>query len=376
MRLGGEYRDPSRDYPQWHLRKIFLERIERLAPEVLHALRTDVFPLYQQAIAADRYEKKPSAVGPFGDAHLRRQAGPDWLGGRWTGWDPAEDLEDWSPERHRLREALIEWGERFNLTDDWLLDTALRTLRFWMGRGERPTLEELLPEEVELEALAALRSDVFPVWQDVIEKATGTARSHPAWLDLDWRPLRQRVAEEQGGEEETAALRELCRRLHDWAVALGQASEFIWNEPVGNAALERLRTWSERPRRDRFADPYFMDAAQVELFTFRGWAPQWETWNEWKAGLERHAEEYRRAIESQAREAGLIPSPEKRARRSDDPFQHLDWLVRYQVQEWTHERIANEYDRAYDGAVMRSNTVYKAIRRAATLIGLTRRSSL
>jgi hypothetical protein len=104
------------------------------------------------------------------------------------------------------------------------------------------------------------------------------------------------------------------------------------------------------------------------------WQPTLIRWDE----FERHAREamsrYRAEVDAWARERGLERAPEKNApRRSRDPGAHFEWLIRYQVQGWTHAKIAQHYARAYDAAKRSSPTVSRALHETAALIGLTLR---
>jgi hypothetical protein len=109
------------------------------------------------------------------------------------------------------------------------------------------------------------------------------------------------------------------------------------------------------------------------LFVFSArWYPQYESRAEISRWLRKQFEQdltaYLDACETTMEAAGLVRAPKKYPRLRGDARQHLDWLVRFQVQEWSQTRIAQHYERG------NAKTVADALRKTATLIGLTRRS--
>ncbi len=280
-RIGPEYRDPRIDYSRWSAQKLFLERVSELVPETLDSLRQDVLPAFRRAAEATRPSPRPPThVGPFGDPSVRRASPIPWR----TWAQITIDVYAKQPEMSALRDRLSTWSSHWNLTDDWALDSAIRTLRSMEAKSRRR-----------------------------------------ASVDIDGELV----------------------LLPPWVVA----------------------------------------GARIVPFTFerRGWIPQKQQWiayqaetrEEFEHQLKKYRDDWASWLEASGPwRPGLKRSPEKRTRGGDDAFRHSDWLVRFQVQGWTHERIAKEYDRAYDDAVRKTNTVADAIRETAKLIGLTRRSSL
>lgn len=110
------------------------------------------------------------------------------------------------------------------------------------------------------------------------------------------------------------------------------------------------------------------------LFVFRArWYAQYEFRADISRWLRRQFEKeltaYLNAVENQMKTAGLVRTSTKRPRRSGDPLQHFDWLVRFQVQCWTQARIARE------NGHLDISTVAQALRSTAEHIDLTRRST-
>ncbi len=89
IRLGGGEYDGG-EMATWEARMRFLDAVADVRPEVLESLRDDVLPLY------DSWD----LLGP-NDVH------------------------------GDLRDALEKWTERFNLSFNWVAETALATLRAW-----------------------------------------------------------------------------------------------------------------------------------------------------------------------------------------------------------------------------------------------------
>lgn len=88
----GEYATPHLEASE--ARSIFLAVIEEVAPEVLEALRNDVYPRYIE-------------LGPL--------------------FSP-RDLNEVPGE---LREALEKWASQFSISAEWVLEQALATLDLW-----------------------------------------------------------------------------------------------------------------------------------------------------------------------------------------------------------------------------------------------------
>lgn len=98
-------------------RNLFLSAIEKISPELIENLYSQVFPVYKKA--------------------------------REKGWNPVEfeeiEFDAWGPDvddrfiaRRNLKAALLEWAERWNIKwakenvlADWIFDQALGTLYLW-----------------------------------------------------------------------------------------------------------------------------------------------------------------------------------------------------------------------------------------------------
>jgi hypothetical protein len=156
-------------------------------------------------------------------------------------------------------------------------------------------------------------------------------------------------------------------------------------EPCSACALAPLQAWATKWG---LTDSWALETARAtlkfhaaipELRTYRQWpwmalGARWEpaewpiliTWDplrEREAAFRQRVDVYIGQIHMRAKGLGLLKSPEKR-----EP-EHVLWLVRYQVNDWTYEQILDEY-RSPDTDI---STVEKAVRETARLIGLTLR---
>lgn len=105
-RVGAQYRSADRDRVRWTLRQAFLRKVESVAPHVLQDLLDNILPVYRGAVTE-------GAIPALWQ----------WDRPRWEAVEPAQ-----YPHTARLRTEILSWGTRYCLTDDWLLDVALRTV--------------------------------------------------------------------------------------------------------------------------------------------------------------------------------------------------------------------------------------------------------
>ena len=147
VRLGfGEFAPPGElSQSTWDARRIFLEEIEDLAPEVLRALREEVFPHFEPPIEwvvdnrlspADRSAEVNRQL-----LYLIRGEQPpapsNWLL-RWVTKllrlirGRAEQAVYRRAEQDPvLKDRLVTWATKFRICEDWVLKSALGTLAFW-----------------------------------------------------------------------------------------------------------------------------------------------------------------------------------------------------------------------------------------------------
>lgn len=148
MSLGGDYREKgARDRTRWEARKLFLDKVAELAPDVKASLFDDILQTYREAYQKTQPPpEQVSPAGPFGE-EVVRQHPPEWVSWQWREDHWNGDDSDWPPELSQLRKQVLDWAQRWNLQDPWVLDAVLRTLRVWHKRidpGTSPESEQPL----------------------------------------------------------------------------------------------------------------------------------------------------------------------------------------------------------------------------------------
>jgi hypothetical protein len=185
-------------------------------------------------------------------------------------------------------------------------------------------------------------------------------------------------------EKRSSFAKELREALRAWGRRHNLTDDWLFD-----IALRTLSNWQEweeatRERGDSedpwhptrpssFADPLFVDIACGD-FRFRhdAWVPTWEPWQEYhhaaRAKFEEALRQYREEQERIAKQGGFVLSPEKR-----EIERHLEWLVRFQVTNWTYKKIVDE-NTGRRAASLDIRGVQRAVHDAAELLGLTLRT--
>jgi hypothetical protein len=192
----------------------------------------------------------------------------------------------------------------------------------------------------------------------------------PPWSVYRWEPREGRAL---WSELPTGFAEELVP-LRDAVLAWGRtyALSDNWMLDVAMSTLQEVVFLGDSVT--AFAAPQFMALVIRKPFEFRSWKLEWETWSEYEVAALEALREYRARCEAEAVKDGLKRSPVKNAPKgTKNVDMHFEWLVRWQVQEWTHKRIAIHYGRAVEGRM--AIGVATAVRNTADLIGLTRRTS-
>ena len=153
---------------------------------------------------------------------------------------------------------------------------------------------------------------------------------------------------------------------------LGQEREWaerwhLTDEWLIDVARDTLTTWLKYPEHSRgqWADPtqgdLVPDWPNIPLGPLgtQSWDPIFESETAFRSRIEQHILDVRKVAET----TGHIKPREKRN------LKHFSWLVRFQVNEWSAERILNKF--LDENAEL--TTITKALRDTANLIGLTLR---
>ena len=99
-------------------RRLFLDQVKILAPEVLQDLKDNVLPAFEVSLGVQHSDPPPKWRDEF---NL-----PDWH------VLFANTMDD--PGLVPVWQKLQQWGERWNLTNEWLREAALDTLLSWIQR--------------------------------------------------------------------------------------------------------------------------------------------------------------------------------------------------------------------------------------------------
>jgi hypothetical protein len=234
------------------------------------------------------------------------------------------------------------------------------------------TVSDLVPD-----VLGSLRAEVLPAYKSTVAETRPPPvrqyRSVPPRVQIaDWERWRWERGEWKFDE---AAVPESVSRLRERALkwAKGWNLSDAW---ILDAVFRTLAVLVTHPSFEGFRPPHFFDLAErAPPFTFQhsGWQPHWKSrasfLGELREDFELAARKYMKAREEEATRRGFEPAPMKKAQLGANALQHFEWLVRFQVEGWTHERIKDEYGRS-------RSSVTTAIRETANLIGLTRRKQI
>lgn len=320
----GDFQSKDNPYQVWRLRYDFLNRLGELVPEAVDELEINAIPAYRRA------------VGPALETVWRLAAleDPEWKARnpsvipRWR----SEIAPDW--ERPAPRQSR-EHGRspRVELWADAILRPDPRSERL-RNEGSAPRLPgQLVP------VLSVLPPEDAKV---VTERLESLER-----ILTDWATAHRVL--------EGWVLDRLLGHIHDEAAAQGAFPAWFFtiprppNVPWPNAFEISVPTWN----------PLLETRAEAQKRIF--------------AEVKKQVTASLNEVEEQAEVAGLERVVEKRprpkkSRRRPDRFLHLEWLVRYQVQGWTYDKIRKEYD-------LRSiDSVARACRDTAKLLGLTTRA--
>lgn len=302
----------------------FLTTVEEIEPQVVTSLYDGAFYLFLYSIhlhfAARIPADKPLEDVTISEAlsNIRRHV-------------PAEEVKDLLPSwkaltKRKAAATLVKplkaWAQSWQLTDEWCLDYATRTLRMWLYRENqrsqrawRNAHESLSVEDSSMMSNAIWENttmrDVFQFHEEAYGNDPSGYGFHFdyqgfSFKDSGWHPFYEEIGE--------------------------------WNEKITGEFLSRLDVFRREHNRIPKGVKQAFNRAKKE-----------------------HIDKLRAAV----RKLGLKPAPKKW------DFKHFRWLIYYQVQKpnWSLERIAEEYGTDFQ-------TVSSGIKRTAKLIGLTLRSPL
>ena len=232
-----------------------------------------------------------------------------------------------------------------------------------LGRGElSPSGPNAIARAAYLEALRRLVPDCLSSLEKIAhEHFAGTDDGEKAFYITEWRigdmilPVELRheaKAVSPGTEDGERALAAWCDR---WGLTPTAAGSIDWCRNVGRATARYLA-------RKKPDEPVTWAAVTAWYWAPVIQPPTWEPHRETEAGFRARVDDYIQSVREIATAAAWKPTPEK---RSPD---HFSWLVRYQAEGWTLERIAqyHQVEKGYPDVP----AISKALKSTAALVGL------
>jgi hypothetical protein len=240
------------------------------------------------------------------------------------------------------------------------------TWQDWAARTEFFTAVGRLAPEVFLQ----LRADVFPLFVRA-RKAGAIAQDPLLWTDSGLDETVARVIGKRRGRSPARRRRNRERpvflnfrvALLSWADSFHLRSRWVLAATLH--ALVRLQLTEERGRSRKrrttdalqltpgdgwtpLADPRFLRAGDVVptpfSFEHEGWWSREQTVSAFRsdirAAFETELAKYIQRETRQARSRGWVRTARS---RGGGRTRHYEWLVRYQIQGWSHAQIAKEY---------------------------------
>ena len=192
---------------------------------------------------------------------------------------------------------------------------------------------------------------------EVLKSLASAVRMHYEPLRRDFDPfefltlrsegLRRRIAE---GQAELLPLRDSlqlwCEQFHldaDWVRDIALNTLYHWTGEV--ITVGESHGWSIGASH---GEEPLNDGERAFSYSHRGWEMTYTTKNNFirqiRADFENRLNGYLRSAEEKAKNEGWKKTPAlRKTGKQADVYRHVEWLVRWQVQQWETSRIAAEY---------------------------------
>jgi hypothetical protein len=201
----GAYYDPkaSQGSLDHNYRYLFLDAIERRTPEVLSALRSEVWPEYEKVY----WGVSPSHTNDYWMYTLHPTLAWSWLSNtKPPGWT-AKAFRALAP----LKKSILRWAKNHGILADWMLMRALDSMLLW-------TIHESHPSR--LKNVARLNRELNKLLGITEDRSDGrSAHTRPAlwWVSRRWyfpkAVDRQFTYAAWAGEDETEYERRLLKEF-------------------------------------------------------------------------------------------------------------------------------------------------------------------
>lgn len=316
------------NYYQYQAITYFLRLAEYLEPHLIKDL-DELIPLYNETEKSHKIDE--SDRNSFID--------------NWDILDKANVNNN--PHLVHLKEAVIAWAKKFNLVDEHVVNKTFLEIGVWAIPDRRDH-----PQSVE-------------EWKEYFTKKD---REAPRDV-LNWS-----IADVIYFEDELQDIEKVKTKEE---IFTEEEFPFLFTPSFQN--IEGYKLFGEK---EDAASDYenVLFSYELDIFhalkgekekigkfpTCEGWDPRNDTWGEFEkkldAAYKKYKELYRERTEAHLERKGYVEGKEKRNK------EHFEWLVRYQIQNWTVKEIADYYSK--DDKILSEDTIKKALSNTASMVGL------
>jgi len=244
-----------------------------------------------------------------------------------------------NPHLLDLKRLVLKWGKKYNLIDDTANNQIFLEIAMWAIPDRRDYEQEIENKKTFLKKIGREVPKFFPKW----------SITRPIYFENE--------------SEKDKNIKD-PDELFSFVFSPGYESihQINGTELVAEAYESVLDSY--------YRDVHFAfrgDKENVRGHLFgTGWDPRLETWKEFEARIDTAYKTYKNLYKKRTmlymEKHGYIEGKPKRNK------QHFEWLVRYQIQEWTVKDIADFYSK--DEKIVSEDTVRKALNNVSELLEL------
>ncbi|WP_144514287.1 hypothetical protein [Bacillus thuringiensis] len=319
------------NYYQYQAINYFLRVIEALNPQFVEDLNK-IVPIYT---TAERLHK------PLDDSNGSIVDMSDWA-----------VLEKANPQCNshllELRDAIIEWAQKYNLVDNSLSKKTFLEIGLWAIPSKRNH-----PAEIEKK-----KKFYTKIGRELPQYIINWSITDSIYIEdeeeLDEKKIKDKVFT---GDEFPFVFTPNSENMNQYNIT---------GLPIEAHSFENIYTNYEFDLFEAFNGR----KENIQGYTLGyAWDPRDEPWSEFEKNLDiafrQYKNLYKNRTESYIKNLGYIEGKEKRNR------EHFEWLVRFQIQGWTIKEIADYYSE--EEKVLGEDTIKKALHCTSNIIGITLR---